>query len=156
MPSFSNKSKERLEQCHTHLQLVANEAIKYTDFTVVTGHRNKDEQDDLYDRGFSKLKYPNSKHNPTPSLAIDIAPYYSDYGALFGGPEQVKRIIQITGKSKKEVENFVQKAYARLVGIFEGIALSNNISLRVGLDWNGDFDTLDQTFHDLGHLELKL
>lgn len=25
--------------------------------------------------GFSKLKYPNSKHNKTPSIAVDIIPY---------------------------------------------------------------------------------
>ena len=154
MPSFSKTSLKRLETCHTHLQLIANEAIKYTDFSIVTGERTKEEQDDLFYRGFSKVKYPNSKHNTSPSLAVDIAPYYAEYGVLFGGPEQIKRIMVQAQKSKKEVENFIQKAYARLVGIFEGIALSNNIRLRVGMDWDGDFNTLDQTFHDLGHIEL--
>lgn len=154
MPKFSTKSMERLEQCHPHIQLIMKQAICYIDFTVVTGRRDEDTQNDLYARGFSKVKYPNSKHNADPSLAIDVAPYYKEYGALFGGPEQIKRIMAQTGKSKKDVESFVIKAYARMIGIMEGIALSNNIPIRLGLDWDGDFDTLDQTFHDLGHIEL--
>lgn len=155
VPNFSNKSKEKLTQCHLDIQFIANKAIEYVDFTVVTGHRGPAEQNDLYDRGFSKVRYPNSKHNSRPSIAIDVAPYYKKYGVLFGGPEQVKRIMQLTGKDRKEVEAFILKAYARLIGIFEGIALINQIPLRLGMDWDGDFDTLDQTFHDLGHIELK-
>lgn len=155
MPSFSNLSQSRLNQCHTDLQVILNEAIKYVDFSVISSYRNRDEQNELYARGFSKVIYPNSKHNKFPSLAVDVAPYYKKYGgALFGGPEQLKRIMRQTGKSKAEVESFINKSYARLIGIFEGIALDYEISLRVGLDWNGDFDTLDQTFHDLGHIEL--
>lgn len=155
MYSFSNTSITRLNQCHPDLQLILNQAIKYIDFTVVTGYRSREEQNRLYAQGFSKLIYPNGKHNKLPSLAVDVAPYYKKYGgALFGGPEQVKRIMKQTNSSKQDVELFINKAYARLIGIFEGIALPHNIKLRVGLDWNGDFDTLDQTFHDLGHIEL--
>jgi peptidoglycan L-alanyl-D-glutamate endopeptidase CwlK len=155
MPSFSNVSRTRLEQCHPHLQLILNEAISYVDFSVVTGYRDKETQNSLYTQGFSKVIYPNSKHNKFPSKAVDVAPYYKQYGgALFGGPEQVKRIMRYTNKSRNEVESFIVKAYARLIGIFEGIATQNGISIRVGLDWDGDFDTLDQTFHDLGHIEL--
>ena len=45
------------------------------DVTVLCGHRGKAEQDLAYSRGYSKLKYPKSKHNKIPSLAIDLAPY---------------------------------------------------------------------------------
>jgi len=151
---FSLKSKERLATCEKELQLICNEAIVYTDFTIVTGHRTKEEQNSLYERGFSKLQWPNGKHNSTPSQAVDVAPYVRPFGALFGGPEQVKRIMEMTGKRKGEVHSFIEKAYARLIGIMEGIAYSNNIKVRVGLDWDHDFNTLDQNFHDLGHVEL--
>jgi len=155
MYSFSPKSKEKLSTCTKELQLICNEGIKYTDFTIVTGHRNKEEQNRLYEQGFSKLQWPQGKHNTSPSQAVDVAPYVKPFGAIFGGPEQVKRIMELTGKRKGEVYSFVEKSYARLVGILEGIALSNNIQLRVGLDWDHDFNTLDQTFHDLGHIELN-
>lgn len=154
MAKFSRISNERLLQCDTDLQWLANKAIEYADFTIVTGHRSAEEQNDLYHRGFSTLKYPNSKHNSRPSIAVDVAPYIPPYGVLFGGPEQLKRISQQTGKSQQEVTVFIQKAYARLIGIFEGLAYTQNIKLRVGMDWNGNFDMLDQTFHDLGHIEL--
>ena len=154
MYSFSQRSKEKLSQCDKSLQLICNQAIVYTDFSIVTGHRNKEEQNRLYQQGFSKLKWPNGKHNSNPSLAVDVAPYIKPYGIIFGGPEQVKRIMELSHKRKGEVYSFIEKSYARLIGILEGVSLSNNISLRVGLDWDHDFDTLDQTFHDLGHIEL--
>ena len=154
MPTFSQKSKDLLQDAHPHIELVLNEAIKYIDFSIVTIHRGEEKQNELFEKGFSKVRYPKSKHNTKPSVAADVAPYYKEYGALFGGPEQIKRIMLQTGKNKDQVETFIIKAYARLIGILEGVALSNNIRLRVGLDWDGDFDTLDQTFHDLGHIEL--
>ena len=155
MPSFSQKSKDKLATCDNKLQLICDEAIQYVDFTIVTGHRSREEQNNLYDLGLSKLRWPNGKHNSEPSRAVDVAPYIKPFGAIFGGPEQVKRIMELTGKNKSQVYSFVEKSYARLIGILEGIALSNGIVTRVGLDWDNDFNTLDQTFHDLGHIELN-
>jgi peptidoglycan L-alanyl-D-glutamate endopeptidase CwlK len=42
---------------------------------VLCGHRGQEAQDTAFKQGASKLKWPNSKHNKTPSLAVDIAPY---------------------------------------------------------------------------------
>lgn len=33
------------------------------------------DQNYAYDNGFSRLKWPKSKHNSEPSLAVDVAPY---------------------------------------------------------------------------------
>ena len=93
--------------------------------------RTKTEQDELFAKGKTKLKYPESKHNRDPSLAIDIAPYFPQYGIIFGNPEQVETIMAQTGKSKEQVQLFIKKAYARLIGIVEGIALIRKIELRV-------------------------
>ena len=79
MPSFSKRSADRLAQCHPDLQLVMNEAIKHMDFTVLCGHRGQMEQDKAYNAGNSTLKFPRSKHNKMPSLAVDIAPYPIDW-----------------------------------------------------------------------------
>lgn len=52
-----------------------NRAIIEYDFSVLCGYRNEHDQNEAYDNGFSKLKFPQSMHNRYPSLAVDIAPY---------------------------------------------------------------------------------
>lgn len=49
--------------------------VKRFDITVLCGHRGEAEQNAAYAAGNSKLKWPNSKHNKTPSEAVDIVPY---------------------------------------------------------------------------------
>jgi len=75
MPSFSKLSLERLATCDTRLQDVAHAAIKRVDFMVACGHRGEQEQNEAFARGYSKLKYPASKHNKSPSLAMDLVPW---------------------------------------------------------------------------------
>lgn len=75
MPKFSKASQEKLATCHPFLQEICNELIKEVDFTVLCGHRDKEAQDEAFAKGASKLKWPKSKHNSGPSLAVDIAPY---------------------------------------------------------------------------------
>jgi peptidoglycan L-alanyl-D-glutamate endopeptidase CwlK len=75
MPEFSSRSKKRLEECHQDIQILMNYAIQFIDFSVICGHRGEEEQNKAFDDGFSKLRFPNSKHNKMPSLAIDIIPY---------------------------------------------------------------------------------
>jgi len=53
--------------------------IKKTDFSVICGHRDANAQNLAYTQGHSKLKWPNSKHNKTPSEAVDIVPYPIDW-----------------------------------------------------------------------------
>ena len=42
MPRFSNRSKTRLESCHSDLQRLMNEVIKHVDITVLEGYRSTD------------------------------------------------------------------------------------------------------------------
>lgn len=79
MPRFSILSEIRLSGCHPELQRVMREAIKYTDFSVVCGHRNEADQNRAYAEGFSKLRWPNSRHNTNPSEAVDVIPYPTGY-----------------------------------------------------------------------------
>lgn len=82
MPHFSERSLKNLKTCHPDLQKVAHEAIKHFDFTVICGHRNKADQDKAVRDGASKAKWPTSKHNKTPSLAMDCTPYPLDWNDL--------------------------------------------------------------------------
>jgi|19_taG_2_1085344.scaffolds.fasta_scaffold00062_73 peptidoglycan L-alanyl-D-glutamate endopeptidase CwlK len=155
MYKFNTKSKTRLASCNRNLQRLCKIAIKYTDFSIIAGHRDKQEQDNKFNSGLSRLKWPSSKHNKEPSQAVDVAPYIRPYGVLTGHPNQIRDTAKKRNCSLIESKAFICKAYARLIGILEGIAFENNIELRVGIDWDGDFDLLDQTFHDLGHIEIK-
>lgn len=128
MYSFGSRSKERLATCHQDIQFVMNEAIRMIDFTVLCGHRTKEEQDKAYKAGRSKLQFPQSKHNKTPSLAIDVAPWPIDWHR--------------------------KGRFYYMAGIIMGIARGMGIKMRFGGDWSMDGDITDQTFNDLPHFEL--
>lgn len=128
MPSFSKSSKKQLETCHPILQEILNEVIKYVDFKILEGHRTEELQNLYYEQGKSKLKFPNSKHNKLPSLAVDIAPWPIDWND--------------------------KTRFYFLAGVVKGIASAKGYKIRHGGDWDSDNDFKDQTFFDLPHFEL--
>lgn len=75
MPELSQKSLNKLQQCHPDIQRVMLEVIKVKDFTVIEGYRTKEDQDIRFYQGTSRVKWPNSKHNTFPAKAIDIWPW---------------------------------------------------------------------------------
>lgn len=127
MPAFSTKSLARLETCHPSLQRIAKMAIVRYDFVVLCGHRSKAEQEDAYERGVSKLRWPASKHNQAPSLAMDLAPYPIDWRDV--------------------------KAFHDLARIILEEAAKIDVKLRWGGDWNGN-GRQDEKFIDMPHFEL--
>lgn len=128
MFKFSERSKENLRECHPDLQKLFLEVIKYYDCTVIEGYRGETEQNKAYYAGKSTLKFPQSKHNKTPSMAVDVVPYPVDW---------------------KDYKRFYFFA-----GFVKATALSMGINVRLGADWDGDNSFKDQTFHDLPHFEL--
>jgi len=98
MPKFSKKSLDRLATCDERLQRICNELIKETDFTVLCGWRSKIEQDAAFASGASDLKYPESKHNKFPSLAVDIAPYPIDWNNHVAFKELSVKFLKISSK----------------------------------------------------------
>ena len=67
MPKFSKISRQKLDTCDPRLIQICEAAIKRMDFAVICGHRDKKAQDEAFKGGFSKLKFPRSKHNKMPS-----------------------------------------------------------------------------------------
>lgn len=130
MPTFGDKSSERLLTCHPALQDICQSVIANYDFTVLEGHRGDERQEELFHQGLSKLRAGQSKHNATPSLAVDVAPYPIDW-------KDEKRFYLLAG--------FLFQAAAEL-----------GHRLRWGGDWDGDWDHKDQSFMDLPHFELVL
>ena len=130
MPAFGKTSRTRLKTCHPLLIEICNEAIEIMDFSVICGHRSQKEQTKAFDSGHSKVQFPRSRHNVSPSRAVDIAPY------------------------RKGVQWDDKEAFCLLAGIMFGIAATKGVKLRWGGDWDGDFNVHDQTFNDLAHFEL--
>lgn len=128
MAKFGKASIKNLSECHPHLQEILNEAIKVMDFSVIEGNRSEEEQNKLFHKGMSKLKYPESKHNELPSLAADVAPYPIDW---------------------KDKDRFIL-----LAGIIKGIAHAKGIKIRWGGDFNNNNIISDESFLDMPHVEL--
>jgi len=128
MPKFGKSSQARLDTCHPDLQLLLNFVIKKIDITILCGHRTEAEQNKAYREKKSKLKFPQSKHNKVPSMAVDLSLYpinWSDHGSFY-----------------------------MVIGYIRRVADELGIKIRVGSDWDGDWKTKDQSFHDLPHIEL--
>lgn len=81
MYTFSRRSLNNLASCHPLLREVMHEAIKTYDFTVIEGYRGKEKQNKAFREGKSQLKYPQSKHNTFPCLAVDVMPYPDGFKA---------------------------------------------------------------------------
>ena len=127
---FGNSSLKRLQTCHHDLQKLMHLTLERTeeDFTILQGVRTKEEQDKFYKEGKSKVKFPNSKHNIVPSMAVDIAPYPIDWNDI--------------------------ARFHKLAKVVLNCAEELNLTVRWGGDWDMDGDTSDQTFNDLPHFEL--
>ena len=128
MPEFGKRSRDQLATAHPDLQRLFNEVIKHYDCAVIIGHRGEQAQNEAVEHGMSKLKWPDSPHNKTPSQAVDVAPYPVDWKNI--------------------------KSFYHFAGYVKAVADQLGIAIRWGGDWDGDFDLTDQNFFDLPHFEL--
>ena len=129
MPRFGKRSKQRLSTCDERLQEVFNEVIKYVDCSVLEGHRGKERQNQLYKEGKTKVTYPKGRHNASPSLAVDVAPYPIDWND--------------------------RERFTLFAGFVIGMANRMGYTLRWGGDWNMNFEVNDNKFDDFPHFEMK-
>ena len=136
MPKFSENSLRALETCHPDLQMLFLQVVSDFDCSIICGTRGKAAQDAAYNASpqLSKVKWPNSKHNSLPSLAVDAIPYPTGY------------------KDEKTMRHFV----GYVLGVAAEMKRQGLLdhSIRSGIDWDGDRDLHDQTFLDLPHFEI--
>jgi hypothetical protein len=146
--------KERLDDVHPTLAafiltLVTQLEKHWPDWLILCGWRNQQDQHAAFLAGTSKVDWPNSKHNKTrikldkfyeehtekillpASLAVDLSPYPYD-----------------AGKDRERL--YIVAGYA--------MALADRLGykIRIGADWDGDLQTIDQKLHDPWHFELVL
>ena len=129
MAKFGKRSKERLATCDERLQEVFNEVIKYVDCSVLEGHRSAARQNRLYEEGKTKVRYPKGRHNASPSLAVDVAPYPIDWDD--------------------------RERFHLFAGYVLGVARGLGYTLRWGGDWNQNFEVDDNQFDDFPHFEIR-
>lgn len=122
---MTNKSLDRLKECHPDIQRLIERVNQLYPIQVICGYRGKEDQDKAFAENKSKLKFPDSKHNKRPSLAVDIVP----------DPDQNPKTIDWTDFDEWEVmcETVAQ------------IADELNIKIRLGRDFK---------FKDYPHFEL--
>jgi len=138
MPEFGKKSQAVLDTVDPRLQEVLERIIPHYDFSVLSGFRDKVEQDEIFRQGRSKKQWPNSKHNKNAdgktqlfSVAVDLAPYPIDWDD--------------------------EPSFLYLAGMVMQQAADLGYEVRWGGDWDQDDEILsDQTFQDLGHFELVI
>lgn len=137
--SFSNKSLSELRTCEHGIIVTMSRVIKHVDCTILQGYRGEGEQNRMFMEGRSELRYPMSKHNKTPSRAIDVIPY-----------------PVIWPDKKKRPDTFVadMNRFARFAGFVQATAISLGYELRWGGDWDRDWDLTDNIFNDFPHFEL--
>jgi len=125
MPHYGNTSRNNLSTCERDLQTVMNEVILHVDCSIVFGHRSVELQNELYQKGRTDGKVTDiskvvtyldginkkSKHNYSPSKAVDVIPYPGGYqatdfqwGFLLGVVQAVSNRFFIEGKIKQQVE----------------------------------------------------
>lgn len=97
MSSFSEVSLNRLRTCHPALQRLFLHVVKKADCSVICGFRNKEDQDKAFADGFSRVQWPNGKHNKLPSEAVDVMPYPVDWNNV-ERMEEFSKVVKATAQ----------------------------------------------------------
>lgn len=133
---FGTASLAKLDTCHEEIVQVCLAVIPVYDHTIIWGARGEEAQNEAFDGGYSKVCWPDSKHNailPDLSDAVDIAPWHTN---------------------SPHIRWEVEQEFIYLAGHMMQAAASLGIHLRWGGDWDRDQDLGDiNKPYDLGHFE---
>lgn len=132
---WGRASRAHLNMLVTPLVLLCNTVADHVNTSIVSSARSLEEQRGLVRAGRSKTL--DSKHVVTDehplSRAVDIQPYPCPDVTTDAGFEDFRRFSFF------------------VMGVGKGLGLD----IRCGVDWDGDLDVDDQTFHDLYHFEVR-
>ena len=125
---WSKTSRGRLVHLNPRLRDLMDDVLQVCDCTIISTYRDETEQNELHRTGKSQLRYPESKHNAYPALAVDVAAYPIDW------------------KDRERATLFA--------GLVLGMAAARGLALRWGGDWDRDWQVNDNGFDDLWHFEI--
>lgn len=133
---YSQRSLARLNTCHADLVLLMVEALADpecpSDITILEGYRDKERQNQMVAEGKSQLAWPRSKHNSSPSMAVDVAPY-------------------INGSVSWDWDHYYPLA-AHIKAVWSRLTQGTNLTLAHELEWGGDW----RSFKDGPHWQLNV
>lgn len=104
MSKLSKISQDRLATCDTRIQDVVRAAAVRLDFIVLCGHRGKEDQEKAFAEGKSRLHFPKSKHNSSPSHAVDLAPWPIDWNDVHRFDDLAKVMLEEAAKLQVPLE----------------------------------------------------
>lgn len=136
MYKYGSRSRKRLNTCHSDIQKIFNEAIKWVDITILEGIRTLERQEDLVASGMSHTM--NSKHLKQAdgtSHAVDAALWKVVW-------EDRDKFVYLGG--------FIL-ALARKM--YENDEISHILTW--GGDWDSDQNFREHSLFDGPHFELK-
>lgn len=138
MRPLSKVEKNRYSTLHPDLQLLFDETRKELmtnprpdcpDIFLVCGQRGEAEQNEAVRKGLSKVKFPGSTHNKSPSDGMDTCPYPIDW---------------------KNVKSFYT-----MYKVMKEVAERLKLNIRFGADFNQDGILNNDKFVDMPHCERK-
>lgn len=136
MARFGKTSTMRLDTCNHVLIVLFGRVVVRRDCFVACGHRPKEDQEQAFLAGTSRVRWPDSAHNSFPSDAADVCPW----------PEQ-----WASKDAFLELSEVVREEWAKM----EAEGITEGYELIWGGDWDSDGDRSDQTFDDMPHWELR-
>lgn len=137
---LSRKSLENLRGVHPSLVFIVQSAIEtgIMDFSVNEGVRTLERQKKLVSEGSSKtMKSKHLVQSDGYGHAVDLYPYPIDMDA-------------VNRRNAVEIVRF-----GVLAGIIKSLAWTHGIEIEWGGDFDSDGQTLDSTFFDAPHIQLK-
>ena len=154
MPSFGRKSNQKLDTTHPVIQALCRRVVAHFDITILCGHRPEAEQNAAFASGASTKRFGESRHNLTPSMAVDPAPWPipEGWGDLKGKTPAARDLDWKERIKFYQMIEVFKFAWSQMC--LETPELAERYRLRFGADWDGDNDFRDQTFDDLPHIEL--
>ena len=135
---FSNHSIQQLHTLHADLQKICRAVLPHHDFKIQQGFRDKEAQNLAVAKGYSKVRFPNSKHNSNPSMAMDLLPFVNN------------KFIGWDNWTQWRFFGGVVMGYA--AALHDAGEISHR--LRWGHDFNMNNDLKDGKFIDAPHFEL--
>ena len=138
MNKWGERSLKHYDTLNSELQVIADVVLQIHDCSLLCGFRGQEKQDEAFYTRRSKVKWPNSKHNQEPSIAMDLAPYIKNQS--YWDREQVLFFAGIVVATADILYN--QKLIAH--------------RLRWGGDWDSDNNFKEHSFFDGIHFELEI
>jgi peptidoglycan L-alanyl-D-glutamate endopeptidase CwlK len=133
MATWSEQSQKVYDELDPRLQvLVTRIRDEVHDISLLQGFRDREEQNTMFENDASMVRWPDSKHNRKPSLAIDLQPY---------------------PRYAEDTYLWCQLGY--IAGAALIIAREEGFEIRWGGNWNCESPILGQKFKDLWHIEIK-